>query len=180
MGTKKRGRLARMPGSGIVRIVWNGLQRKLAVHGNVALGVGTTIGQGSIVSATHSLTIGDRVHIGRNCTIEVNGSIGDCVLMAANVGIVGRNDHATDEPTIPMRDATWIGDRLLTGRDVITIGSDVWIGYGAVLLSGIEVGSGAVIAAGSVVTRDVPESAVVAGNPAVVKGYRFGGGERKI
>lgn len=54
-----------------------------------------------------------------------------------------------------------------------TIGSDVWMGHNANILSGINVGDGAVIAAGAVVTKDVPPYAVVAGVPATVKRFRF-------
>jgi maltose O-acetyltransferase len=48
----------------------------------------------------------------------------------------------------------------------VTIGSDVWIGGGAIILPGVTIGDGAVIGAGSVVTRDVTAGATVAGNPA--------------
>lgn len=54
-----------------------------------------------------------------------------------------------------------------------TIGNDVWIGHGAFILPGVTVGDGAVIAAQSVVTKDVPAYAVVAGSPATLKKYRF-------
>ena len=57
--------------------------------------------------------------------------------------------------------------------DVI-IGSDVWIGRGAMILSGVNVGHGAVIAANAVIAKDVPPYAIVAGNPAKVLKYRFG------
>lgn len=55
----------------------------------------------------------------------------------------------------------------------IDISDDVWIGYGATIMSGVHVGQGAVIAAGAVVTRDVPPYAVVGGVPAKVIKYRF-------
>ena len=54
------------------------------------------------------------------------------------------------------------------------IGNDVWIARGAIVLRGVTIGDGAVIAAGSVVTKDVPPFAIVAGNPARLLRYRFG------
>jgi virginiamycin A acetyltransferase len=59
------------------------------------------------------------------------------------------------------------------GKPYPVIGNDVWIGQDAVLALGIKVGEGAVIAANSVVTRDVPPYAIVAGNPARIKRLRF-------
>ncbi|MDO6589463.1 antibiotic acetyltransferase [Loktanella sp. D2R18] len=55
----------------------------------------------------------------------------------------------------------------------IVIGSDVWFGASAIVLKGIQIGTGAVVAAGAVVTKDVPPYAVVAGNPARLLRYRF-------
>lgn len=55
----------------------------------------------------------------------------------------------------------------------ITIGDDVWIGYGSIILSGVTIGRGSVVAAGSVVTHDIPPYAIVAGNPAKIIKYRF-------
>ncbi|HSV68807.1 MAG TPA: CatB-related O-acetyltransferase [Methylibium sp.] len=56
---------------------------------------------------------------------------------------------------------------------ITTIGNDVWIGHGAFVLPGVSIGDGAVVAAQSVVTKDVPPYAVVAGSPARVVKYRF-------
>jgi len=55
----------------------------------------------------------------------------------------------------------------------IIVDDDVWIGYGSVILSGVHIGQGAVIAAGSVVTKDIPPYAIVGGVPAKVIKYRF-------
>ena len=60
----------------------------------------------------------------------------------------------------------------LSKGDII-IGDDVWIGYGALIMSGVNIGQGAVIAAGAVVTKDVPPYAIVGGVPANVIKYRF-------
>jgi acetyltransferase-like isoleucine patch superfamily enzyme len=64
-------------------------------------------------------------------------------------------------------------------RGDLTIGNDVWIGYGAVLLGGVTIGDGAIIAAGAVVVDDVPPYAIVGGVPARVLKYRFGEQERE-
>lgn len=56
---------------------------------------------------------------------------------------------------------------------MVDIGNDVWIGYGAKLLNGISIGDGAIIAAGSVVTKNVPHYAIIGGNPAKIIRFRF-------
>ena len=58
-------------------------------------------------------------------------------------------------------------------RGDIVVGDDVWIGFGAAILSGVHIGQGAVIGAGAVVTKDVPPYCVVGGNPAKTIRYRF-------
>lgn len=59
------------------------------------------------------------------------------------------------------------------GKGNIIIDDDVWIGYGATIMSEVHIGQGAIVAAGSIVTKDVPPYAIVAGNPAKVIKYRF-------
>lgn len=61
-----------------------------------------------------------------------------------------------------------------TSKGDILIDDDVWIGYGATIMSGVHIGQGAVVAAGAVVTHDVPPYAIVGGVPAKVIKYRFG------
>lgn len=60
-----------------------------------------------------------------------------------------------------------------TSKGDIVIDDDVWIGYGATIMSGVHIGQGAVVAAGAVVTKDVPPYAIVGGVPAKVIKYRF-------
>lgn len=61
----------------------------------------------------------------------------------------------------------------ITSKGSVTIGNDVWLGSGSLILSGVTVGDGAVVAARAVVTRDVPPFAIVAGNPARIINWRF-------
>lgn len=173
----RRGRLARLPGRALLSSLLTWLRMRHAVFGIVTIGPSFHLGKGSIVHSTHGLHIGRSVSIGRNCTIEVDGRIGDFVVMAANVGIVGRKDHDINQLGVPVLESTWVGDRPGEPIDSVTIGADVWIGYGAVVLSGVSIGDGAVVAAGSVVVRDVGPFAVVAGNPAHVVAARLSGRE---
>ncbi|MER9962673.1 hypothetical protein NKJ72_17180 [Mesorhizobium sp. M0045] len=73
-------------------------------------------------------------------------------------------------------DAPWVyadGGKLAQAEDTIQIEDDVWIGFGATLLSGIRIGRGAVVGAAAVVTKDVPSYAIMVGNPAKKVGSRF-------
>jgi len=158
-------------------VVRSALWRRLAVRGHVRVGRDFHVGPGSILSASHSLTIGHDVYVGKYVSLQVNGRVGSGTLIANNVGIVGRRDHDCHEIGIPISRAGWVGDRELCSEDIIEIGPDVWIGYGAVLLSGLTIGRSSVIAAGSVVVSDVPENSVVVGSPARIVGQRFSSGD---
>jgi acetyltransferase-like isoleucine patch superfamily enzyme len=147
-----------------------------AIRKNVVFAENLHIGPGSVVEAPNHLSIGSNVYIGKNCTIECDGAIGNYVLIANMVGMIGRYDHDYSIVGVPVRLSPWIGDPDYNGPGKglkIIVEDDVWIGYGAILLSGIKVGRGAIVAAGAVVTRDVPPYATVAGTPAKVLSYRF-------
>ena len=159
------------------------LLRLLAVRGGVTLGRNVHVGPFSVVWASRRLTIGDNTYIGKHCTLQVNGRIGRGVLIANNVGIVGRIDHEYRVPGVLIRDGRWIGtdpDLAALPENQVVIGDDVWIGFGSVVLSGVRIGDGAIIAAGSVVTRDVAPFAIVAGVPATPVGQRFDGDPEAI
>ncbi|MBX7531763.1 hypothetical protein K3165_02360 [Qipengyuania sp. 1XM1-15A] len=122
------------------------------------------------------MEIGKHVHIGRNFFLACNGSIGDGVLISSYVSVVGRHDHDMKAVGSYISDAPWIyapDARARDSRDSILVGDDVWIGFGAILLSGITVGRGAVIGAGSIVTKDVEPYEIVVGSPARTLGSRF-------
>ncbi|KPF48718.1 hypothetical protein IP87_12405 [beta proteobacterium AAP121] len=112
------------------------------------------------------VSLGDRVYVGRYCYLDGDITIGDCTMLASSVAVVG-GDHAFDKPGVPMIDS---------GREhwkPTHIGRDCWLGHGAVILNGITIGDGSIVAAGSVVLRDVPPGVIVAGNPARVIRPRF-------
>jgi acetyltransferase-like isoleucine patch superfamily enzyme len=113
-----------------------------------------------------SVVIGDFSFVARNATIYPNVSIGRFCLIAPNVSILG-GDHRFNLVGSPM---------CFSGREDIKetiIGEDVWVGANSILLHGICIGEGAIIAAGSVVTKDVKAYSIVGGNPAKHIRYRF-------
>lgn len=168
-----RGRSAGRPVLSALRRPWQEIVIGLNVSGPVTMGTDFRLGQGSTMTSAHGLTIGDHVAIGRNCTVEVCGVIGDFTLVAAQVGIIGRDDHTLDEVGIPVRYSTWVGDRECVARDRVDVGRDVWVGFGATILGGVTIGDCSVIAAGSLVTKDVDPFDIVAGRPAMPVGRRF-------
>lgn len=142
----------------------------------MSCGRGFTFGRGTGFWAPDFITIGDDCYIGRYCTVETNTRIGNFVLIGNLVGLIGKYDHDYSQVGVPMRLAPWIGDPgyAFKGKDqVLTIEDDVWIGFGSTVLSGVTIGRGAIVAAHSVVSHDVPPYAIVAGVPAKVIGYRF-------
>lgn len=139
-------------------------------------GPGFTCGRGTLFYARDRIRLGRDVYFGRYCNIECDAEIGNEVLIANQVAFVGRADHDLRELGTPIRFARSIRDpgyQPDPSRTKITVGDDVWIGFGAILLSGITVGEGAVIAAGALVTADVPPFAIVGGVPARELGRRF-------
>ncbi|MFD1328719.1 CatB-related O-acetyltransferase [Mycoplana ramosa] len=85
---------------------------------------------------------------------------------------------STNHATNMVNQQIWLQQRLglrkgSTSKGPVCIGHNVWIGDGATVLTGVDVGHGAVIAAGAVVTKNVPPYSIVAGVPAKIIGYRF-------
>ena len=103
-----------------------------------------------------NIELGERVFFNFNCVVldVCRVTIGDFTLFGPGVQIL--------TPMHPMNAAE---RRLKEYGRPIDIGADVWVGGGAIILPGVRIGARAVIGAGSVVTRDVPEGAFAAGNP---------------
>ncbi len=104
------------------------------------------------------IRIGDRSELGTRCMIQSGVVIGNDVIMGPDVKIFTRN-HRIDDTGRPVRDQ---GKQ----QGAVTIGNDVWIGANVVVLPGVSIGDHAVLAAGAIVTRNVPEWTIVGGNPA--------------
>jgi len=112
-----------------------------------------------------NISVGNNVFLGVGCTIlaaESKVRIGSSVMFGPHVTIIG-GGHNISAIGMPMSSVHWkIGNEDLG----VTIEDDVWVGASAIILRGVTVGRGAVIAAGSVVTKSPPPYSVVGGNPA--------------
>ena len=112
------------------------------------------------------LVAGAYSFVNEDCFLCARVTIGQYVLLGPRVAIVGR-DHHTDKPGLPIP---------FSGRpDLLPteLQDDCWIGYGAIIMAGVTIGRGAIVAAGSVVTKDVAPYEIVGGAPARPIGERF-------
>ena len=116
------------------------------------------------------IKIGARTYIGRSTIISSDGVIvGDDVLISWDVTIVDHDSHPIsfeDRRDDVLRWYEGNKDWTLVPHEKVKIGNRVWIGFGATILKGVEIGEEAVVAAQSVVTKSVASREVVAGNPA--------------
>ncbi len=138
----------------------------------LSVGKGLHVGKGSRLWAPDKLSIADNVYIGKDVTIECNAEISSYVLIANRVAIIGRLDHDFRTVGIPVRFSPWVGD-LNKQAEKVVIEEDVWLGYGVIVLSGVRISRGSIIAAGSVVTKDIPPYSIAVGIPAKVIDTRF-------
>lgn len=145
--------------------------RNVLTHGDdLHLGARTRIW------APSHVRIGNQVYVGKDVHIEANCRIGDYCLIANRVAIVGRHDHDFSAVGFPVRFSPWIGSQRFPSQyitDEAIIENDVWLGYGVIVLTGVTIGRGSIVAAGSVVTRDILPYSIAVGVPAKVIGKRF-------
>ena len=117
------------------------------------------------------IVIGDDVGIGFRCVLQCDIEIGNKVLIAAHVAMVGADDHRYDVPG----QAMWDSGRGDTRKVVIE--DDVWIGHGAIILSGSRIGRGSIVGAGSIVVGDVEPYSILISSKARVLKKRFEGNQ---
>ena len=126
-----------------------------------------------------SSSMGDYSYIGRNSRL-IHADVGKFCSIASETKI-GMGTHTLDKlSTSPIfteaKNGTkhsWVKTSAVNPFHRVTIGNDVWIGVRTMIIGGVTIGDGAVIGAGSIVTKDVPPYAVVVGVPAKVIRYRF-------
>lgn len=115
-----------------------------------------------------NISIGNDTFINMNCTFLDSGhiTVGERCLIGPDVKI-----YTSSHPTAPPRHFTDENGRLqiINFTRPVTIGNNVWIGGGTVICPGVSIGDNCVIAAGSVVTKDIPADTMAAGNPCRVK-----------
>ena len=130
----------------------------------------------STINHYENFYVGRNVFIGRHAVFSANDvtvSIGDDTIIGPGLYIM-TGDHEFDLPGKSWRDSG------PGNNERIRIGRNVWIGARVTILKGVTIGDAAVIGAGSIVTRDVPPFAVVAGSPAQTIRWRFEGEKRRI
>ena len=131
------------------------------------MGMGTVIRPSASLTNPENIFLGENVHINRNAYLWAGKhskiQIGDNLVCGPGIFITSDNHGIRKNKLIREQDGV--------EKDVI-IGNDVWLGAYVILLPGVTVGDGAVIAAGSVVTKDVAPFTIVAGVPAKAIGQR--------
>jgi acetyltransferase-like isoleucine patch superfamily enzyme len=126
------------------------------------VGEKVTFYPGVWIAPGRNLNVGDKVDFALDVVVTTGGGveIGSRTLIGYRAQILSSNHRIPEQ-----------GTRIIdSGHEhkKVTIGCDVWIGANAIILPGVEIGEGAVVAAGSIVTKNVPPFAVVGGNPARV------------
>ena len=136
-------------------------------------GKNVSIGSNVDVAGIENISIGNNVSIGTDCrfyTTRANVCIKDNVMFGPGVTVIS-GDHridVLDKPMIALTDS----DKLPENDQDICFSGDNWIGANSIILKGVNIGYGSVVAAGAVVNRNVPDYAIVAGVPAKVIRYR--------
>jgi acetyltransferase-like isoleucine patch superfamily enzyme len=134
----------------------------------VKMGTGIHCQWTTLFLAPHRhVVLGNQVGIGGRCLIQADLEIGNKVMIASNIAFLNRDEHIYNI----IGRAMWDSGKSQSSK--IIIEDDVWVGHGAILLAPLRVGRGAIVAAGSIVVKDVPPYAIVGGNPARILKMRF-------
>lgn len=167
------------------------------VLNSYSIGKNVDIGNGSSIS--FGCILNNNIHIGKGCKLASNVVIGggylsdyvsvnrNTIIDFAHIGNfvsigpnchIGPGNHAIEYISSSQRlyaknNILGIDSQFNPYTKECTIGNDVWIGSNVIILQGVHIGNGAVVGAGSVVTHNVPDYAIVVGNPAKILKMRF-------
>lgn len=136
-------------------------RRLLIKHIAESCGDGVIVKTNCYFGRANKLRVGHRSQLGMNARIHPEVTIGDDLVMGPDVVIL-TVVHGFERLDVPINLQDYPSNR------PVVIGNDVWIGTRVIILPGVTIGDQAVVGAGSVVTKDVPPRAIVAGNPAKV------------
>ena len=148
----------------IIQKIHTNNQKRLLKH----CGHKVQIGNNCFFNFPQNISIGDNVSIQRDCNMSANGniSIGNGVIISHCVDIF------TGEHNYNSKDLKYLPFDERYNCEQVIVEDYVWIGSHVIIMPGVRIGEGAIIGAGSIVTKDVPPKAVAAGNPAKVISYR--------
>ncbi len=142
--------------------------RRLLLKGIAeSLGKGVIVKYQCYIGKGIGLVVGDRSQLGQNARIDQQVTFGDDVVMGPDV-VIMTNAHRFDDVNIPINQQ---GNFPLAP---VTVGNDVWLGTGVIVMPGVTIGDGSVVGAGSIVTKDIPPYSIAVGNPAKVLRKRGG------
>lgn len=150
----------------LINVIWRKHQISKGFHAGAHVWIG----------GKNKLIIGKNFYIGKYSQIGCDAEIGDNVMFGNRVALIGRYDHNYQQIGIPIRLASYIRDSDYNWKGLglkVKIEDDVWVGYGSIILSGVYISQGSIIAAGSVVTKDIEPYSIYGGVPAKKIGSRF-------
>lgn len=149
---------------------WRKRFRKQINHPRVAklkaIGENTVVRMSASLEGAGNISLGSNVYVGSHVSLYAMGeiSVGDNTAIGEAVIVYTSNHDYKDKNTFPYNP-----DALV---QKVAIGRDCWIGARSIILPGCRIGNGVVVGAGSVVTKSVPDCAMVGGNPAKIIGWR--------
>ena len=126
-----------------------------------SVGEGIVIKHGAYFGDGKNIVMGKESQLGINCKVENDLVMGDYVLMGPEV-VIYSSMHAYSDCNVPIMHQ---GSKPI---EPVVIGNDVWIGLRAVIMPGVHIGNHVIIGSGAIVTKDIPDYAIVGGNPAKV------------
>lgn len=135
--------------------------------GRLQVGKGFVVSRDFRISPGRKFLAGDRVTIGRHFRCMANAKLGDDIMISSNVAFIGK-DHKFDDP------GQTVQTQGLLPPATVKMEGDNFIGFGTIVIGDVVIGHGAIVGAGSLVTKDIPPATICGGSPARVLRSRYG------